>query len=185
MVTMRCSPSAILRGLAGMAEMGWWLDLKILVVFISLNGSIILSSPPFQWVKNREIGDMTKVPKATLPALSHCHPQFYHRHWLHQCVCMAQPRLAASQTWALLYSVQLYQEREMIIRHAPDWAGQKSFSVLNEKGHFHLMKVFQNIPISEQYCLGNCPALLLWHWITFIFPLFSLKNKPTVYFIYI
>lgn len=74
MVTMRCSPSAILRGLAGMAEMGWWLDLKILVVFISLNGSIILSSPPFQWVKNREIGDMTKVPKATLPALSHCHP---------------------------------------------------------------------------------------------------------------
>lgn len=118
--------------------MSWWLDLKILAVFISLNDSISIFSPISMGQKLRNRRYEKRIPKGTLPALFHCHPLFYHPHWLHQYLCMAQPRLAASQMWALLYSVQLYQEREMIIKHAPNWAGQKSFSVLNEKGHFHL-----------------------------------------------
>lgn len=74
----------------------------------------------------------------------------------------------------------------MVISQLPNRAGQKSFTVLDENGYFHLKgSIFQNIPISEQYCLGNCPVLICWRWMVSIFPLFSLKSKLGVYYIHI
>lgn len=99
---------------------------------------------------------------------------------------MSQPVIVQLQTWALLGSVQSYQEKEMVISQLPNRAGQKSFTVLDENGYFHLKgSIFQNIPISEQYCLGNCPVLICWRWMVSIFPLFSLKSKLGVYYIHI